>query len=130
MPWFKVLRPRYRVVYRRVTLKGRRAHYLRHKERARALAQSLVRHYARAYNVPVKRVCIKNLKTRWGSASKNGNLNFHYKLALLPDHLANYLIVHEVCHLKEFNHSPKFWSLVGQQLPDYKKLRKELLSTK
>lgn len=114
----------------RVTLKGRRAQYLRHKEAARVLAHRLVQHYAAAYNVEVKRIFIKNLKSRWGSASKNGNLNFHYKIVLLPPQLAEYLVVHEVCHLEEFNHSQKFWALVGQQLPDYKKLRKQLRSMK
>ncbi|MDE1924740.1 MAG: M48 family metallopeptidase [Patescibacteria group bacterium] len=73
-----------------------------------------------------KKIFIKNLKTRWGSASKNGNLNFHYKILFLPPHLASYLVVHEVCHLKEFNHSKEFWALVASELPDYKKLRKEL----
>jgi hypothetical protein len=117
------------MAWRRVTLKGRRQDYLRHKEQARALAHGLVRHYAAAYGVPIKKIFIKNPKTRWGSASKNGNLNFHYKMVFLSPRLAEYLVVHEVCHLKEFNHSPKFWALVGQQLPDYKKLRKQLRST-
>jgi predicted metal-dependent hydrolase len=109
-----------------VTLKGRRQHYLLYKARARTVAYERVRHYSRVYGVPVRKIFIKNLKTRWGSCSKNGNLNFHYKIALLPPKLADYLVVHEVCHLREFNHSKKFWSLVEQEMPDYRALRAEL----
>lgn len=114
--------------WRRITLKGQRRHYLRHKERARALVHERAWHYARAYDAPIKKIFIKNLKSRWGSASKNGNLNFHYKIIFLPPRLADYLVAHEVCHLREFNHSPQFWSLVARELPDYKKLRTELRS--
>jgi predicted metal-dependent hydrolase len=113
-------------VRRRVTLKGRRQQYLLHKERARTIANERARHYAHIYGVSVRKIFIKNAKTRWGSCSKNGNLNFHYKIALLPPYLANYLVVHEVCHLREFNHSKKFWALVAQEVPDYRALRLRL----
>ena len=117
---------RFRIVWRRVTLKGRREQYLRYKESARGLVLAKVAHYAARYRVKPRRIFIKNSKTRWGSCSKNGNLNFHYKIALLPEHLANYLVVHEVCHLAEFNHSPTFWALVAREIPDYKIMRKEI----
>lgn len=78
------------------------------------------------YGFKWKDVRIKDTKTRWGSCSKVGNLNFNYKLALLPDYLADYIIVHELCHLGEFNHSERFWNLVAKTIPHHKELRKEL----
>lgn len=78
------------------------------------------------YRFNYNSVNIKNHKTRWGSCSKKGNLNFNYRIAHLPPHLADYIIVHELCHLKEFNHSHKFWKLVAKAIPDYQKVQKEL----
>lgn len=62
----------------------------------------------------------------WGSCSKKGNLNFNWRLIQLPPELADYVIVHELCHLKELNHSQRFWDLVGQAIPDYKERRQAL----
>lgn len=102
--------------------------YEKHKEAARKYAHTKVEHYNSIYNFSWKRIAIRNQKTRWGSCSKQGNLNFSYKLALLPEHLADYIVVHELCHLGEFNHSEKFWDLVARVFPEYKALRKELHS--
>ncbi len=79
-------------------------------------------HYALSFN----KVAIRNQRTRWGSCSKKGNLNFHYRITELPESLADYLIVHELCHLAELNHSKKFWALVGETIPDHKVRRKAL----
>lgn len=117
---------RFRIVRRRISLKGRREAYLKYKEEARVLVTKRVAHYSSIYGVTPRRIFIKNSKTRWGSCSKNGNLNFHYKIALLPAYLAEYLVAHEVAHLKEFNHSVAFWALIAQEIPEYKKVRKEL----
>lgn len=65
-------------------------------------------------------------RTRWGSCDSKRNLRFHYKLAFLPLGLADYIVAHELCHLVELNHSPKFWHLVGQIIPDSRTRRKEL----
>ena len=100
--------------------------YLELKEQARALVNSRLDYFNLHYKFKYGRVSIRNQKSRWGSCSSKGNLNFNYKIVLLPSHLADYIIVHELCHLKEFNHSQKFWSLVGEILPDYKKLQREL----
>ncbi len=105
-----------------------RKEYLEYKERARALVQRRLEYFNAQYGFVYKRISIRNQKTRWGSCSKQGNLSFHYKIAFLPEYLADYIIVHELCHLKEMNHSKKFWDLVGRAIPDHKQRRKELRS--
>ena len=96
---------------------GRRD-YLKYKETARALVKSRLAYFNTFYGFNIKRIAIKNSKSRWGSASKKGNLNFNYKIVLLPMELADYVIVHELCHLGEFNHSVKFWQLVSRAVPN------------
>lgn len=100
--------------------------YLAHKERARALTSARAKHFASLYGVSFNRIAIRNTKSCWGSCSRKGNLNFSYKLVHLPPHLADYVIVHEVCHLKEMNHSLRFWKLVAQECPEYEQCRREL----
>ncbi|MFA6416526.1 MAG: M48 family metallopeptidase [Candidatus Paceibacterota bacterium] len=104
---------------------GRR-HYLQHKESARILVGQKIEYFQTSYNFSVGKVAIRNQKTRWGSCSKKGNLNFNYKIALIPERLADYIIFHELCHLKEFNHSANFWALVAQEIPDYRARKEEL----
>lgn len=100
--------------------------YLKYKENALALAESRINYFNKQYEFLINTINIKNQKTRWGSCSRKGNLNFNYKIALLPLRLADYIIVHELCHLGEFNHSYKFWNLVAKTIPDYRDLRNEL----
>lgn len=101
-------------------------HYRKHKEAARALVHARLFYYNTHYQVPLRKVFIKNSKSRWGSCSSKGNLNFNYKLLFLPPEVADYIIVHELCHLREFNHSSKFWTVVAQTLPDHKARRRAL----
>lgn len=96
------------------------------KAQASVLAKQKVEHWNRHYNFAYNRVNIKNQSTRWGSCSKKRNLNFNYKIVKLDERLVDYLVVHELCHLKEFNHSEKFWTLVAETIPEYKACRKEL----
>ncbi len=107
---------------------GRRNHrqYLKYKDEAYRLAAERVEHFNAFYGFTFNQINIKNQKTRWGSCSKKGNLNFNYKIALLPPELADYVIVHELCHLREFNHSKKFWALVAKALPDYASIQENL----
>ncbi len=114
---------------KQITKKDDRLQFLELKEEARRLVHSRIEHYNAFYQFTYHKVAIRNQKTRWGSCSRKGNLNFSYKLVLLPPHLADYIVIHELCHLKEFNHSPKFWDLVAKTLPNHKELRKELLKS-
>ena len=107
-----------------------RRHYLKYKEQARTLIEERLNYFNQFYNLEVCRVSVRNQKTRWGSCSSKGNLNFNYKILFLPRDAADYIIVHELCHLKEMNHSKNFWALVSQTFPNYKYIRKNLKNIK
>ncbi len=102
------------------------ANYKRHKDRAEAMINDRLVYFNRFYGFKYQAVRIRRQKTRWGSCSKNGNLSFNYRILFLTPAEADYIIVHELCHLKEFNHSPNFWALVAQTIPDYRALRGKL----
>lgn len=100
--------------------------YLKDKEAARQMILLRLEHFSNRYNLKYKKLSIRNQRTRWGSCSREGNLSFNYRLLHLRNELRDYIIVHELCHLVEFNHSKKFWTLVAQVIPNYEVLRKEL----
>ncbi len=100
--------------------------YLENKERARDLIAKILDIYSHYYGFKYSGFSIRNQSTRWGSCSNKGHLNFNYKLLFLPLRLAEYVVVHELCHLKEMNHSDKFWKLVARIFPNYKELREEI----
>lgn len=75
---------------------------------------------------PPGKVFIRSQRTRWGSCSGKGNLNFNLRLIALPPELREYVVVHELAHLKHRNHSKAFWSLVSRFYPDYRSAREEL----
>jgi predicted metal-dependent hydrolase len=100
--------------------------YRQNKKAALHLVRRLLEEYNQFYNFKIGNIRIKNQSTRWGSCSRQGNLNFSYRLALLPEELARYIVVHELCHLKELNHSVNFWQLVAQTIPDYLSRRRRL----
>lgn len=103
-----------------------RAEYLKLKGQAREIIMHKVEELNKVYNFKYNRIAIRDQGTRWGSCSAKKNLNFNYKLIKLPDFAFEYVIAHELCHLKEFNHSKKFWDLVKLASPDFKKARKLL----
>lgn len=100
--------------------------YLENKNKALTIAEDRLAYFNNFYNFKYSKVVIRDQKTRWGSCSRKGNLNFNYKIALLPQKSSDYIIVHELCHLGEFNHSENFWNLVAKTIPDYKDIRKSL----
>lgn len=85
--------------------------------------------YARLMGVHYNNITIRCQKTRWGSCSSKGNLNFNCLLMKLPENVRDYVIVHELCHLIEPNHSASFWREVSKYCPDYKELRRQLKET-
>lgn len=103
-----------------------RGEYKKFKETARRIAKERLEYFSKIYGIQYNKISIRNQKTRWGSCSVKGNLNFNYKIALLPPESADYIIVHELCHLRHFNHSQDFWQLVSQAIPDYKRIRREI----
>jgi predicted metal-dependent hydrolase len=110
----------------RLSTKEKKALYKTHKAAALALAERRAQHLNQHYGFSYQKISIRDQKTRWGSCSKKGNLSFSYKIALMPAYLADYIIVHELCHLGSFDHSATFWSLVARTVPNHKALRKEL----
>ncbi len=82
--------------------------------------------YASLIGVSCGRITIRNQRTRWGSCSSAGNLNFNCLLMLMPPEIIDYVVVYELCHRLEMNHSPYFWAEVERVLPDYRKRRKWL----
>ena len=78
-----------------------------------------VEYFANIMGVTYGNITIRNQKTRWGSCSSEKNLNFNWKLILAPPEVLDYVVVHELCHLKEMNHSKAFWDEVGKVMPEY-----------
>ena len=119
-PWVK---RRKRRVHRASTVTK---HYVANKEAARVFVLARLAHYNEYYHLSWNRVAIRNQRRCWGSCSANKNLNFNYKIQFLPPHLADYIIVHELCHLTHLNHGKAFWDLVAEQVPTYKQCILEL----
>ena len=97
-----------------------------YREQARKRIGRRVMYFARQMGVTYGRISIRAARTRWGSCSADGNLNFHWKLVLMPPEILDYVVVHELAHRKEMNHSQRFWAEVERILPDYKARRKWL----
>lgn len=101
-------------------------HYTTFKEEARVLVHEKLQYWNQFYGFAYNRVAIRNTRRSWGSCTSLRNLNFNYKLLFLPSHLQDYIIVHELCHLKELNHGKNFWDLVEIHIPLHATCREQL----
>lgn len=90
---------------------------------ARDIFTKKTAYYARIMNVSYGRISIREQKTRWGSCSSKGNLNFNWRLILAPEEVLDYVVVHELAHRREMNHSKAFYAVVESVLPDYRTAR-------
>lgn len=90
------------------------------RRQARRVLSEKTAFYAKQLGVSYDRIFIRSQRTRWGSCSGKGNLNYNCLLMLAPDAVQDYVVVHELCHLRQMNHSPDFWRLVESVLPDYR----------
>jgi predicted metal-dependent hydrolase len=120
------------ILERRVQVKAREqkqtlfGSYETHAKRAKKLLKDRVTEINKHYQFSFERISIKQHETRWGSCSSKKNLNFNYRLYFLPLQLVDYVVAHELSHLKHMNHSKDFWDCVAQTIPDYKQRRSEL----
>src|SRR5262249_14202616 len=115
----RLSRRRSRVRRRKISVKSQAAH-AEHKARAKELVTARLAYFNTSYNFKYNKITIRNQVSRWGSCSRKGNLSFNYRIVLLPPEMADYIVVHELCHLGEFNHGPKFWELVERTVPNWK----------
>jgi len=93
---------------------------------AKAKLPRLVARYSKEMDVSYEKVFVKAQKTRWGSCSSKGNINLNCLLMRVPDYVRKYVIVHELAHRKEMNHSERFWKVVADEIPEYQKAVKWL----
>lgn len=96
------------------------AQKLKMKGLAKEVFAAKTAHFARIMGVTYGRITIREQKTRWGSCSLAGNLNFNWKLLLAPDEVVDYVVIHELAHRREMNHSSRFYAVVAEIMPDYK----------
>jgi predicted metal-dependent hydrolase len=93
------------------------------KEQARRDLEAASRHYAAQLGTRIKRICVRDQTSRWGSCSTTGALSFSWRLILAPPYVLDYLAAHEVAHLVEMNHSPRFWRLLAKLAPEMKRAK-------
>lgn len=96
------------------------------KNKVYKIISQRVKYYSSISNLKYNKINITNAKKRWGSCNAKNNLNFPLRLASASEKIIDYVVVHELCHIKEKNHSKKFWNKVQRLMPDYKKHRKWL----
>lgn len=89
------------------------------REQARSVLTEKSNDYAKQLGVSFNKIRIGNQRTRWGSCSSKGTISYNWRLILMPEEIMDYVVVHELCHLIEMNHSSRFWMLVSGILPDY-----------
>ena len=97
-----------------------------YRQQARTVFTERVELYAQKYGFEYAKIRISSARTRWGSCSSKGTLSFTWRLVMAPLEIVDYVVVHELSHLREHNHSKAFWAQVAAILPDYKSRRKWL----
>lgn len=90
-----------------------------YKSHAEQKLQEKVERYAEIVGVKPKSIGVREFKSRWGSCHANGDIQFNWKIVIAPNRIVDYVVVHELCHMKQHDHSPKFWKLVSKVIPDY-----------
>lgn len=116
-----------RILTRQDTVSHQKSEYLEKRGEARAIIESRVKELALLYGFQYQKISIRNQRTRFGSCSRSGNLSFHYRIAFFTPEERDYVIIHELCHLRHFDHSPAFWREVSRFSPNYEHIRKSLL---
>jgi predicted metal-dependent hydrolase len=96
------------------------------KNQAKPLFEQRLHHFAPLLGVSWKKLSLSSASTRWGSARTDGHIRLNWRLIHLPISQIDYVVVHELAHLREMNHSPRFWETVGEVMPDYEQRRKAL----
>lgn len=122
MPWVVRKLEEFKQKNTSLLSQGDRDEYLRLRRKTKNLILEKIAYFNQLYNLPFNRVCIRDQKTRWGSCSSDRNLNFNYKIIFLPEEFQNYIVVHELCHLQEMNHSSRFWQLMEKTIPNSRSL--------
>jgi predicted metal-dependent hydrolase len=100
--------------------------YLKNKLKALEFVKKRIEYFNQTYNFVYNQIFIKNQKTRWGSCSNQRNMNFNWRLLMMPSEILDYCVVHELAHTLEMNHSKNFWKHVSKEFPEYKESRKFL----
>ena len=103
-----------------------REHFLIHKEQALDFVTERVEFWNEKYGFKYNEIRVKKIKSNWGTCSSRKVLTFNYKILFLAPHVADYIVVHELCHLQEMNHSVRFWDLVKKEVPDARELHKNI----
>lgn len=93
------------------------------REQARFVLTVKTNEYAKQLGVSFHKIRIGNQRTRWGSCSSKGTISYNWKLVLMPELIMDYVVIHELCHLVEMNHSKRFWDLVESMMPNYAECR-------
>ncbi len=124
--WIERILARLRRREPKIPLPGGRADYVARKAEARLLIEAELAQVNALYGFSYGRVSIRNQKSCWGSCSARQNLNFNYRLVYLPAELREYVVAHELCHLRVFGHGKAFWKLVEQAVPDWRERRKAI----
>ena len=123
---FRIVRVRVRKKLSKKEKEKEKERYLKQKESARKIVYEKLGELNKIYDFRFNKISIRKQSTRWGSCSSKRNLSFNYKIVFLDPSVQEYLVAHELCHLKEMNHSKNFWALVTLTVPDFRLQKQKL----